>query len=110
MLGEIWEVPEVLFQRRIHSQISTYANRSAGDLLAWYDPSGRLYSRVLPPLLSVGNEYLQSINSLPLSKRERWRCRLTVISVWYERELRNLGGRYKARLKEAFQKSLQGKR
>lgn len=102
LLGEIWEVPETLFQRRVHPKISTYANRSARDLLRWYAPSRRSHS-ILPPMLALGTEYLRSISRLPLTTQDRWRCRLTAISVWYERELRNLGGKYKARLKQALQ-------
>jgi hypothetical protein len=52
--------------------------------------------------LALGGEYLRSINRLSLSRRERARCRFTAISVWYERELRNAGGRYKSRLKKAI--------
>lgn len=103
MLGEIWEVPETLFQRRVHPKISTYANRSARDLLRWYAPSGRASNRLLPPMLSLGPEYQRSISRLPLTTQERWRCRLTALLVWYERELRNLGGKYKERIKQAFQ-------
>lgn len=102
MLGEIREVPEMLFQRRLHPRISTYANRSARDLLRWYDPSKRARGPLLPPMLALGKEYLGSVGRLPLGGSDRLRCRATVLSVWYERELRNLGGRYKARLKQAF--------
>jgi hypothetical protein len=55
LLGEIWEVPEVLFQRRLHPRISTYAHRSARDLQRWYAPSRRSYS-VLHPMLALGGE------------------------------------------------------
>lgn len=104
VLGAIWEVPEVLFQRRVHPKISTYANPSARELLAWYDPSVPAYNPILPPLLSLGKEYLASISRLPLTNRQRWRCRLTVMSVWYERQLRILGGRQKARVQRSFRK------
>jgi glycosyltransferase involved in cell wall biosynthesis len=102
MLGEIWEVPETLFQRRIHPRISTYANRSSRDLLRWYDPSKRMRGTLLSPMMALGPEYLRSAGRLPLEGSERMKCRIAALSVWYEREFRNLGGRYKARLKHAF--------
>jgi glycosyltransferase involved in cell wall biosynthesis len=102
LLGTIHEVPDVLFQRRVHPNISTYANRSAADLLRWYDPAKRASRTLVSPQMALGGEYLRSINRLPLSRRERARCRFTAISVWYERELRNAGGRYKSRLKKAI--------
>jgi glycosyltransferase involved in cell wall biosynthesis len=101
LLGQIREVPHVLFQRRVHPKISTYANRSAADLLKWYDPSKRASRMLVSPQLALGREYLRSISRLPLSRSERVRCRSTAIAVWYERELRNIGGKYKARLKKA---------
>lgn len=102
LLGEIWEVPETLFQRRVHPQISTYANRRARDLQRWYAPTQRSYGRILPPMMALGSEYLRSIRRVPLGAWERWACRATAVGVWYERELRNLGGRYKARLKHVL--------
>jgi len=102
MLGEIWEVPETLFQRRVHPNISTYANRNPRDLLRWYDPSKQSAKSLLSPMMALGGEYLRSVGRLPLDRRERLRCRVAALSVWYERELRNLGGKYKARLKHAF--------
>lgn len=102
MLGEIWEVPEALFQRRVHAKISTYANRSPSDLLRWYDPSKQSRRPILSPMMALGGEYLRSIGRLPLDGLERLRCGISVLSVWYEREFRNLGGKYKARLKHAF--------
>lgn len=102
MLGEIWEVPETLFQRRVHAKISTYANRNPSDLLRWYDPSKRPRGPVLSPMITLGGEYLRSIGRLPLDGPERLRCRISALAVWYERELRNLGGKYKARLKHAL--------
>ena len=102
VLGTIHEVPEVLFQRRVHPRISTYANRSSADLLRWYDPAKRASRTWISPQMALGREYLRSIGRLPLSRRERLRCRMTIASVWYQRELRNLGGKYKARIKKSL--------
>lgn len=98
MLGEFWEVPETLFQRRIHSGISTRANRGADQLLQWWDPTQPKYRRLLSPMLRLGSEYLRSIRRLPLPPVEKLRCCATALGVWYPRELRNLGGPWKQRL------------
>lgn len=98
MLGEVREVPQTLFFRRVHPRISTYASRSPTELLQWFDPSQRRHRRWVSPMMWLGVEYLQSARRIPLGPIERLRCCLTSIRVWYARELRNLGGRYKARL------------
>ena len=108
MLGEIREVPAVLFQRRVHPEISTYVNRKPGDLHRWFDPSRRVSGLSLPPALSIGREYLRSIRHLPLRGWDRQRCRATALSVWYEREFRNIGGKYKARLRSALRPAGRG--
>lgn len=98
LLGQIWEVPETLFQRRVHPRISTYANRSASDLQSWYDPSKPVYRHLLSPMMRLGQEYLRSIRRLPLSRIDQARCAATAARVWYARELRNSGGRIKQRI------------
>ena len=39
ILGEIWEIPEILYQRRDHPGISTFTNKTQADLVEWFDPS-----------------------------------------------------------------------
>jgi glycosyltransferase involved in cell wall biosynthesis len=98
MLGEVREVPQTLFFRRLHPRISTYASRSPTELLQWFDPSQRRHRRWLSPMMWLGVEYLQSARRIPLRPIERFFCDLTTIFIWYTREFRNLAGRYKARL------------
>lgn len=98
LLGELREVPEVLFQRRVHARISTYASRSNRELRQWFDPTGSSYKDFISPMLWLGVEYIQSIRRLPLRRIDRVRCYATTIAVWYTREFRNMGGRYKARI------------
>lgn len=102
MLGELREVPQVLFQRRLHPRISTYASRSSTALLQWFDPTQVRYARWLSPMMWLGVEYLRSARRVPPRRVDRVRCSLTAVRVWYTRELRNLGGRYKARLRQAL--------
>lgn len=101
MLGRIREIPEVLFERRIHPGISTYANRNPRELQRWFDPSRPLRWQPFPPMLALGTEFLRSTRLLPLSAADRLRCQATILHVWYGRELRNLGGRYKQQLRAA---------
>ena len=98
MLGEFWEVPETLFQRRVHPGVSTKANRGVSQLLQWWDPSKKTYNSFVSPMMRLGWEYLRSIRRMPLKRSERLFCYATALTVWYVRELRNLGGRYKRRL------------
>ena len=102
MLGEIWEIPEVLFQRRVHSGISTMANRNWGELLAWFDPSKQRSRIPISPFMSLGVEFLGSIRRLPLTTQDRALCWVTALFVWYVRQFRNLGGEYKIKLKRAL--------
>jgi glycosyltransferase involved in cell wall biosynthesis len=102
MLGELREVPQTLFVRRVHPRISTYASRSPTELLQWFDPSQRWHRRWVSPMMWLGAEYLRSARRIPLGRVERVRCYLTGTRVWYAREFRNLAGRYKARLLQAM--------
>ncbi|HWL14160.1 MAG TPA: glycosyltransferase family 2 protein [Opitutus sp.] len=98
LLGEFWEVPETLFQRRIHSGCSTRANRGLDELQQWWDPSQRRYRRWLPPMLRLGLEFVRSTHRLPLPAHEKLLCDANALWVWYFRQLRNYGGRWRRRL------------
>jgi glycosyltransferase involved in cell wall biosynthesis len=98
MLGEFWEVPELLFERRLHPGMSDRANRSWTDLLKWSDPSSKGYRLPLSPMMRLGPEYVRSIKRLPLDSREKRLCYVTIPTVWYTRVFRNWGGRHKQRL------------
>lgn len=97
MLGEFHELPETLFQRRLHETISTRANADEDALIRWWDPSQRRYRHLLPPLLRLGPEFLRSIRRLPLPPAERLRCGAVAAWVWHSRELRNAAGRWRHR-------------
>jgi glycosyltransferase involved in cell wall biosynthesis len=98
MLGEFWEVPETLFHRRVHPGISTKANRDAKTLLQWWDPSRKNYGSFVSPMMRLGWEYLRSVRQMPLEQPEKLFCYATALSVWYVRQFRDWGGRYKRRL------------
>lgn len=102
LLGEIWELDEVLFQRRIHSGISTRANSNNHQLLQWWDPGQRHYRWRVSPMMLIGWEIMRSVRRLSLRPSDRLLCFAAALWTWYHREFRNLGGRYKARLRQQF--------
>ena len=72
--GEFAEVPEFLFLRRKHDQISTKANPTDRQLAAWYDPSNQ-YRIILPSWRRLV-EYMRAIHRSPLRWHEQMRCYL----------------------------------
>jgi len=106
LLGEIWEIPEILFQRRFHPGISTEANKSPTALLSWFDPASPRKKNLLSPRMRLGAEYVRSISRLRLPLADRVRCYATALVVWYGKEFRRSGGHYKNRLKERIRTSL----
>jgi glycosyltransferase involved in cell wall biosynthesis len=113
ILGEIWEIPEILFQKRYHPGISTNANKTQAEFLDWCDPSqkdkGRLFPRMklaLAPRFRLPWEFARSIGRMPLPANERLLCLSAALFIWCSRESRRLGGEYSFRLhhklKQAF--------
>jgi glycosyltransferase involved in cell wall biosynthesis len=89
-MGQIWELPETLFQRRYHDGISTNAHKKWRDLQLWFDPSGKGIKRFLPPAPRVGVEMVQAITRAPLPLSERSMCGLAFLMAWLPRECRRL--------------------
>jgi glycosyltransferase involved in cell wall biosynthesis len=99
MLGQIWEIDEVLFRLRAHAKRSMKANASARDRAAWYDPSALKKCLVLPNWERMVLELLKSARRAPLSSTERMKCSLALAGTHYWRRFKNAGGRVKARIK-----------
>jgi glycosyltransferase involved in cell wall biosynthesis len=111
ILGEIWEIPEVLFQRRYHSGVSTIANKTHTELAEWFDTSQKTTRRLLPrvklallPRTKLGLEYGRSIARLPMPAGERIPCFLVAFSIWFSREAHRLGEEYGSRLRDRLQR------
>jgi glycosyltransferase involved in cell wall biosynthesis len=83
ILGEIWEIPETLFQRRYHPGITTNLNMNRAQFAEWFDPGRK--GRIPKPRL--GLEFARSIARLPLSFTERLLCYWTTFILWYGRRL-----------------------
>ena len=111
ILGEIREIPEVLFQRRFHAGVSTNANKTPTELAQWFDPSqkntGLCSPRMklaLTPRVKLGIEYGRSITRMPLPAQERILCLLTAFYYWTARESRRLVPEYWSRVQARLAK------
>lgn len=86
LMGQIWELPETLFQRRFHARISTKVHKSWRELQIWFNPSQRGIKRFAPPTLRVGLEMIQVIMRAQLPLWERILCGFAFSKAWLPRE------------------------
>jgi glycosyltransferase involved in cell wall biosynthesis len=104
MIGEIWELEEVLFRLRAHEQRSMQAHASARARAAWYDPAVLRKRFIMPDWERMVWELLKSARRAPLPAAERLRCCLAISGTHYYWRLRNAAGRLKRRLKTGFRR------
>jgi glycosyltransferase involved in cell wall biosynthesis len=91
LLGEIWEIPEVLLQLRVHPQTSIRPyQKGESEVLSWFDPSKRARKKLVPQHTRMGLEYVRSVSRIELPYSERLRCYLTIVLVWCPIEVRRL--------------------
>jgi glycosyltransferase involved in cell wall biosynthesis len=72
MRGKIYEVPESLFYRRLHSKQAGQSNRSFKDLSAWYDPKNK--KKLQMRRWKMFTEYIKSVDRVPMDMSERIDC------------------------------------
>ena len=82
LLGEIWEIPEPLFLRRMHEKTSRAANASLEEISAWFDPAAKPETNEKRRLRE---EYVQAIRHARLSPRERAAALALFAPVWIRR-------------------------
>jgi glycosyltransferase involved in cell wall biosynthesis len=99
--GEIWQFPEVLFQKRFHPGVSILANKTDAELAAWFSPSAAARHRFVSPMMYCGVEYVRAIARSDLPLGERAVCSSTATLVWYSRQLSRVASGYQARLASA---------
>jgi glycosyltransferase involved in cell wall biosynthesis len=102
LLGEIAEVPERLFVRRLHPEISTFVCKSKKAFATWFDPhaSGK-FTR-----LRRFVEYVKSIKRVPLSPYERTYCLYYLIIFYIKQYLQpHRWSRLLSDISERFQNS-----
>jgi glycosyltransferase involved in cell wall biosynthesis len=109
MLGEIWELDEVLFRLRQHPGRSMRANQSARARAAWYDPAAVQQLVVMPDWERMVWELLKSAHRLSLPPEEKLRCCLVILGTHYWRRFKHAGGRMKSRLKASLGVGVSGK-
>jgi glycosyltransferase involved in cell wall biosynthesis len=80
LLGRSREIPEVLFLRREHEQMSTSANKNKRDLRAWFDGKRPLLIFKQWRLL---REYLGIVHRTPMGAAARLRC-YRVLLKWMQ--------------------------
>jgi glycosyltransferase involved in cell wall biosynthesis len=91
LLGELWEVPEFLFFRRVHPGMSRRAYKTAREAAEWFNPGSgdRRKSREFSRLFV---EHLRSIRALPLGSAERAQCYAFFVATWLRRHAPTMAG------------------
>ncbi|MBV9128875.1 MAG: glycosyltransferase family 2 protein [Verrucomicrobia bacterium] len=98
MLGEIWEIPEILLRKRDYSGRGTAANKTMQEFDAWMDPLQKKRRRILPLLHKIAWEYVKSAYRLPLSQSEQLLCAGTALYCHYVRHNQDRAQRWRGRL------------
>jgi len=98
LLGNLIEIPEVLYRLRSHDGCSVVINRTARQLLAWHDPARARDWIFLPRWERVYVEYLKSVRYMPLKPSERLACYLAVPVVSYWRRILRATGSVRHRM------------
>jgi glycosyltransferase involved in cell wall biosynthesis len=70
--GQIYELPETLFLRRLHDEISTNVNSTSAQMLAWINPKAKapIHLHKWRRLF----EYYKAVQRAPMSTGERLGC------------------------------------
>jgi glycosyltransferase involved in cell wall biosynthesis len=95
MLGEVWELDEVLFRLRAHPKRATTANGSARAVAVWYDSAAARKWFVIPTWEEMVWRLFKAVHRSSLSHAEKLRCWL-FIPGYYRSKLKN---RLRTRLK-----------
>jgi glycosyltransferase involved in cell wall biosynthesis len=101
MLGEIWELGEVLFRLRQHSGRFYEANRSARARAGWYDPANAQKLFVMPCCEELVWELFKAVRRSSLPFNEKVRCWFPVPGYYLSLVL-NEPGRMENRMKQRF--------
>ena len=86
--GQVIVLPDELQLRRVHDNSSQFANQSAKDLQAWFDPSQKLR---LHPRVRYGLESMKSIATAPLPLSQRADSMLCFLKAAIARRKRKTG-------------------
>jgi len=95
--GQVLEIPERLFQRRVHPGASHEANRDRDALERWFDPNAKRGFR-LPVRYTLLAGYLRASREAPLPGGERSLAAAAILACWSYRQTRVTLGRWRQRL------------
>jgi glycosyltransferase involved in cell wall biosynthesis len=96
--GQILEIPERLFQRRVHPGASHEANRDRDALERWFDPNAKRGFR-LPVRHALLVAYLRASREAPIPAGERALAAAAILACWSYRQTRVTLGRWRRRLR-----------
>lgn len=87
LIGKITEIPEYLFFRRDHPDMSGRANPTAAAIAAWFDPGNQ--EKLVMPMSRLFWEHLKAISRVQMPRMERMRCYalLRIFVRWKRREI-----------------------
>jgi glycosyltransferase involved in cell wall biosynthesis len=77
LYGEFAEIPEFLFERRVHAKTAQIANNTYEALAAWFDPKNR-GKRIMPRWRRY-SEYFQAVHRADLPWYEKPLCYLQIL-------------------------------
>ena len=75
--GEFYEVPEFLFQRRVHPDVAQIKNNTYETLATWFDSNNK--GKIILPRWRRYIEYCRAVARAELSKMEEIRCYLEIV-------------------------------
>jgi glycosyltransferase involved in cell wall biosynthesis len=87
--GQIVELPEPLFLRRLHPGVSWVKGMRESDYAVWYDPRNK--GRIAIPQLQRAVGYGRAVGRAPLSGSERAKCYFEIVRniAWSKRTARH---------------------
>ena len=99
LLGQFWEVPEPLFLRRVHDEMSWRANKTQTGVALWYDPHAHP-NELLHNRTRLFFRVVRAVWEFDLPLAERVQCLVAMIPAWWWRRVRVRGGALKQRVRE----------
>ncbi|HWH35381.1 MAG TPA: glycosyltransferase family 2 protein [Acidimicrobiales bacterium] len=105
LLGQFWELEDRLFLRRYHPGISHSVGRTFSEVAAWFDPAKA--GRNAFPRNRLLWEVMSTIARAPLSRDERSRCAVAVMTQWLPTHGRAMGGELKVAYRRSVRPRLQ---
>jgi glycosyltransferase involved in cell wall biosynthesis len=103
MLGEIWEMPDVLLRIRIHPGNALTSCDGTPSLMAWLDPENKRKVFFLPPRPRFALEMFRSVSYLPMRPLDKLLCYAVILPSYCGRPVRNMCGRQKRRFLQLWE-------